>query len=128
MAAPMQDDPLLLPVKVYLGIVRDRPAGDRIDIEEPFDRVTVPQVRLDNLRRILRLHPGVKDPLRLDHDDGALFAETMTTGKIHGHPGQGQPGHFLLEQPVDLLGTAGLAACAPADQDLTPAHRSHPSC
>ena len=123
----MQNHPLLLPVKIDLFIVRDGLPGDGIAVEEPFHRLAVTQVGLDYLRHIFFLDFGIKDPFRLHHDDGPLFAKTMAAGIINGDPGQAKLVYPGPEQFVELPGAAGLAPRPAADQNLTPGHGPPPS-
>jgi hypothetical protein len=62
--------------------------GNRVLVEEAFDRLSVTEVRSNDFRDIGQGDMGIKDTFRLDDGNRALFAEPMTAGEIYFNAAQ----------------------------------------
>ncbi|MBA7664544.1 hypothetical protein ES703_72605 [subsurface metagenome] len=82
MTTVAQDNSSLLFIEFNIRVAWHSLAGDRVTVEKALHRLPIPEVRGYNISRILWLHMGIEDAIRLDDNIWALLAEAMTPGKI----------------------------------------------
>ncbi|MBA7658043.1 hypothetical protein ES703_65991 [subsurface metagenome] len=114
--AVAEDDTLLSLIELNIRISRYCLTGYGVVVEKALNRLTVAEVRSNNVSRVIRLDMGIEGAVGFYHDIRALLAEAVTAGKVNLGSRYTLFLQFCFESLIDSVAATRDASGTPADK------------